>query len=113
MRGLHRPDIGGARPSVQRRFDDVGRRGKIDWIALMPKKYKDREGERRLPYRPSRLRLYMGDAQTILRHGLRTILDAEPDLEVIGEASNMQDAVALSRRFLPDVLIPYVAFSNV
>jgi two-component system response regulator NreC len=114
MRGMHRPDIVEGTPRVQRSFDDVGRRGKIDWIALMPKKYKDREGEgeRRLPYRPSRLRLILADAQTILRHGLRAILDAEPDLQVIGEASNMQDAVALSRRLLPDVLITDVAFSN-
>jgi DNA-binding NarL/FixJ family response regulator len=54
----------------------------------------------------------LADDQTILRHGLRAILDAEPDLEVIGEASNMQDAIALSRRLLPDVVITDVAFSN-
>jgi DNA-binding NarL/FixJ family response regulator len=76
----------------------------------MPRKYKERARE--LPYRPSRLRVVLADDQTILRHGLRAILDAEPDLEVIGEASNMQDAVALSRRLLPDVLITDVVFSN-
>src|ERR1700728_4347563 len=65
-----------------------------------------------LPYPPSRPRVALADDQTIFRHGLRTILDAEPDLEVIGEASNMQDAIALSRRLLPDVLITDVAFSN-
>jgi two-component system, NarL family, response regulator NreC len=78
----------------------------------MPRKHKDKERARGLPYRPSRLRVVLADAQTILRHGLRAILDAEPDLEVIGEASNMQDAVALSTRLLPDVLITDVAFSN-
>ncbi len=61
---------------------------------------------------PSRLRVVLADDQTIFRHGLRTILDAEPDLEVIGEASNMQDSIVLSRRLLPDVLITDVAFSN-
>ena len=76
----------------------------------MPKKYKERA--QGLPYRPPRLRLVLADDQTILRHGLRAILDAEPDLEVIGEASNMNDAIALSRRLLPDVLITDVAFSN-
>jgi two-component system response regulator NreC len=73
-------------------------------------RYKERA--RGLPYPPSRLRVVLADDQTIFRHGLRTILDAEPDLEVIGEASNMQDAIALSRRLLPDVLITDVAFSN-
>jgi two-component system, NarL family, response regulator NreC len=76
----------------------------------MPKKYK--EHARGLSYRPPRFRVVLADDQTILRHGLRAILDAEPDLEVIGEASNMQDAIALSRRLLPDVLITDVAFSN-
>ncbi len=76
----------------------------------MPRKYKERARE--LAYRPSRLRVVLADDQTILRHGLRAILDAEPDLEVIGEASTMQDALALSRRLLPDVLITDVAFSN-
>jgi DNA-binding NarL/FixJ family response regulator len=65
-----------------------------------------------LPDRPARLRVLLADDQTILRHGLRAILDAEPDLEVIGEANTMQDAAVLSRRLLPDVLITDVVFSN-
>jgi two-component system response regulator NreC len=76
----------------------------------MPRKYRERV--RGLPYRRWRLRVLLADEQTILRRGLRAILDAEPDLEVIGEASNMQDAVALSRRLLPDVVITDVAFAN-
>jgi DNA-binding NarL/FixJ family response regulator len=76
----------------------------------MPRRYKERT--RGLSYRPPRLRLVLADGQTILRHGLRAILDAEPDLEVIGEAGNMQDGVALSRRLLPDVLITDVVLSN-
>jgi two-component system response regulator NreC len=72
----------------------------------------DKESARGPTDRPSRLRVVLADDQTILRHGLRAILDAEPDLEVIGEASNMQDAIALSRRLLPDVVITDVAFSN-
>jgi len=76
----------------------------------MPRKYKERAREP--SRRPSRLRVVLADDQTILRHGLRAILDAEPDLEVIGEASTMHDAAALSRRLLPDVLITDVAFGN-
>jgi DNA-binding NarL/FixJ family response regulator len=76
----------------------------------MPKKYK--VSAQGLPCRTSRLRVLLADDQTILRHGLRAILGAEPDLEVIGEASNMQDAIVLSRRLLPDVVITDIAFSN-
>jgi two-component system, NarL family, nitrate/nitrite response regulator NarL len=76
----------------------------------MARRHKARA--RGLPFEPSRLRVVLADDQTILRHGLRAILDAEPDLEVIGEAGTMQDALALSRRLLPDVLITDVAFSN-
>ena len=76
----------------------------------MPRKNK--ELARGLPYRPSRLRVVLADDQPILRHGLRAILDAEPDLEVIGEASNMQDTIAFSRRLLPNVVITDIAFSN-
>jgi two-component system, NarL family, response regulator NreC len=76
----------------------------------MGRRYK--EHGRAPSYQPSRLRVILADDQTILRRGLRAILDAEPDMEVIGEASNMQDAIELSRRLLPDVVITDVAFSN-
>jgi two-component system, NarL family, response regulator NreC len=103
--GLNRPE---ATSPVQRNFDVVGRSGGKGWIALMSRKYK--KSARGLAY--LRLRVILADDQTIFRHGLRAILDAEPDLEVIGEASNMQDAVVLTRRLLPDVLITDIAFSN-
>ncbi len=61
----------------------------------MPRIYKEQAGE--LPHRRSRLRVVLADDHAILRHGLRAILEAEPDLEVVGEASTVQDAVALSR----------------
>jgi two-component system, NarL family, response regulator NreC len=105
--GLHRPKIVDATSAVQRSFEDVGRSGENGWVALMARKNKDAAGGL-----ASRLRVVLADAQTILRQGLRAILDAEPDLEVIGEASNMQDAIVLSRRLLPDVLITDLAFSN-
>jgi DNA-binding NarL/FixJ family response regulator len=76
----------------------------------MPYIYKEHIGE--LPQRFSRLRVVLADDHAILRKGLRAILDAEPDLEVIGEASNVQDAVALSRCLQPDIVITEVSFAN-
>jgi DNA-binding NarL/FixJ family response regulator len=64
-----------------------------------------KKNARELPYRGSQLRLILADAQTILRRGLRMVLDNEPDLEVVGEASDVHEARALSRRLLPDVVI--------
>jgi DNA-binding NarL/FixJ family response regulator len=105
--GFNRPEIADATSPVQRSFEEVGRSRENGWAALMARKHK--EAARGLA---SQLRVVLADAQTILRQGLRAILDAEPDLEVIGEASHMQDAIALSRRLLPDVLITDIAFSN-
>ena len=79
-------------------------------LLRMPRTYKEHAGE--LPYRRSRLRVVLADDQTILRQGLRAILDAETDLEVIGEAGNVEDAAALARSLQPDVLITDVSFEN-
>jgi DNA-binding NarL/FixJ family response regulator len=76
----------------------------------MPNIHKEHVGE--LLPRFSRLRVVLADDHAILRKGLRAILDAESDLEVIGEASNVQDAVALSRCLQPDIVITDVSFAN-
>jgi DNA-binding NarL/FixJ family response regulator len=77
---------------------------------VIPNISKEHAGE--LPRPDSRLRVVLADDHAILRQGLRAILDAEPDLQVIGEASNVQDAVALSRCLQPDIVITDVAFAN-
>ena len=76
----------------------------------MPYTYKDYAGE--LLHRHSRLRVVLADDHAILRQGLRAILDAEPDLEVIGEASNVQDTIALSRCLQPDVVVTDVSLAK-
>ena len=76
-------------------------------LPRMPRTYKVHAGE--LPCRRSRLRVVLAIDHTILRRGLGAILHTETDLEVIGEASNVGDAVALVRRLQPDVLITDVS----
>lgn len=54
----------------------------------------------------------IADDHQILREGLKSLLDKEPDIEVIGEASNGRGAVALAGELKPDVVIMDVAMSD-
>lgn len=47
----------------------------------------------------------VADDQALVRTGLRMILDAQPDIEVIGEAANGREAVDLARSLQPDVCL--------
>lgn len=52
------------------------------------------------------------DDHEILRAGLKSLLDAEQDIEVIGEADNGQDAIRIVSEFKPDVVIMDVAMPD-
>ena len=50
-------------------------------------------------------RVLICDDQALVRSGLRAILETRPDLEVVGEAENGVEAVALAERRSPDVIL--------
>lgn len=51
------------------------------------------------------IRVLVVDDQVLVRAGFRMILEAEPDIEVVGEAGDGDDAVAEAERLRPDVVL--------
>ncbi|MES2171625.1 MAG: response regulator transcription factor [Actinomycetota bacterium] len=51
------------------------------------------------------IRVAIADDQQLIRAGFRSLLEAEPDLEIVGEAGTGAEAVALVTRERPDVVL--------
>lgn len=51
------------------------------------------------------IRVMLVDDHEVVRKGLAALIEAQPDLEVVGEASNGPEAVRLARIFQPDVVV--------
>ena len=67
------------------------------------------------PFPPSSpsLRILIADDHLVVREGLRAILEAAPDMVLVGEAADGAEAVQLAGALLPDVVLMDLAMPNV
>jgi len=61
------------------------------------------------PDKTDKIHVLIVDDHTILRAGLRMLLNAHPDIEVVGEASDGNQAVLSAQRLQPDVILMDIA----
>jgi DNA-binding NarL/FixJ family response regulator len=59
------------------------------------------------------MRIVIADDQGMVRAGLRSLLEGEPDLEVVAEAADGEQAVAAVRRHRPDVVLMDIRMPHV
>ena len=52
-----------------------------------------------------KIKILVADDHALLRVGLNTMLNTQPDMTVVGEAGNGRDAVALAKELQPDVVV--------
>ena len=60
----------------------------------------------------NKIRVLLADDHTVVRQGLRVLLEAEPDITVVGEAETGRQAVQLARKLAPDVIVMDIAMPN-
>ena len=56
-----------------------------------------------------RTRILLADDHAVVRQGFKMILDAQTDMEIVGEAANGREAVELAAQFNPDIVVMDVA----
>lgn len=52
-----------------------------------------------------RVRVVIADDQALVRAGLKMVFEVEPDIEIVGEAADGDEAVAIAERTQPDVIL--------
>jgi two-component system, NarL family, response regulator NreC len=60
----------------------------------------------------TKVRILLADDHTVMRNGLRLLLERQPEFEVVGEAADGREAVALAEKEKPDVVVMDIAMPN-
>jgi DNA-binding NarL/FixJ family response regulator len=61
----------------------------------------------------TRLRVLVAEDHAIVREGLRALLDAQPDMEVVGEAADGREALDAAKALGPDVVVMDISMPGV
>jgi len=56
----------------------------------------------------SKIRILLADDHTLFRQGVKTLLSAEPDMEVVGEAADASAAAEKAAELKPDIVLMYI-----
>lgn len=60
----------------------------------------------------TKIRVLIADDQEIIRHGLKLILGTQPDMDVVGQASDGSEALQLARTLKPDIVLMDIVMPN-
>jgi two-component system response regulator NreC len=58
------------------------------------------------------IKILLADDHAIVRQGLHSLLEKEPDIEVVGEAEDGREALELARELMPDVVVMDITMPN-
>jgi len=58
------------------------------------------------------IRIVLADDHAMMRQGLRSLLEKQSDMKVVGEAENGRKAIELARELLPDVIVMDITMPN-
>ena len=60
---------------------------------------------RHLPHKASAVRVLLVDDHAMVREGLRSVLESYDDVEIVGEAANGEEAVAMAEQLRPRLVV--------
>lgn len=59
-----------------------------------------------------KIKVLLADDHTVVRQGLRLLLEVEPDIVIVGEAETGRQAVQLAKQLLPDLVVMDIAMPS-